>query len=685
MATLRFSASITENQAPARRACLAVVAATLLAYWPALRNGFVWNDPDYVTRPELRSLHGLERIWRQVGATEQYYPALHSAFWVEHRLWGDAPLGYHLANILLHAAAACLFGLVLRRLAVRGAWLGALLFALHPVAAESVAWVSEQKNTLSTVFYLLAALLYLRWRYDAGERGQAATASRTGGGGLTPYLLATICFVLAILSKSVAATLPAALLVVLWWKEGRLSWRRDVAPLLPWFAAAAAGGLFTAWVERRYIGAEGDDFALSFVQRTLIAGRAAWFYLGKLVWPVHLVFIYPRWTVDPGSPWQYVFPLGAVATLGALWLIRDQARGPLAGALLFVGSLFPVLGFFNVYAFVFSFVADHFQYLACLGLLALAAAGLAAALKPLPSWLSWAATAVLLGMLGTGTWRQCGRYHDLATFYQAIITDNPRAWLAHYNLGNLLREEGRNPEAIAQYQQALRYKADYPQAENNLGLALTETGQPGAALAHYQASIRLRPTYAQAHNNLATALRVLGRNAEAIPEYEEALRLKPDYAEAEYNLGLVLRATGRNPEAAAHFRSALRLQPDFPAALNDLANSLRDAGDAPAALAAYEQALRLRPDYPEALNNLGNTLVALGRSPEAVSRFEQALRLEPGSAVIHNDLGVALAGAGRVPEAVGEFAAAARLDPGNASYSQNLAIVRRMAHPASPP
>ena len=696
MATLRFSASITENQAPARRAWPVIGAATLLAYAPALRNGFIWNDPDYVTRPELRPLGGLARIWGRVGATEQYYPALHTAFWAEHRLWGDAALGYHLANVLLHALAAGLFGLLLRRLGVRGAWLGALLFALHPVAAESVAWISEQKNTLSTVFYLAAALAYFKWRYGdraagrpSAERGQALNSAMGGGDcgiqGLTPYLAASAFFVLAVLSKSVAATLPAALLVVLWWKEGRLGLRRDVAPLLPWFAAAAAGGLFTAWVERRYLGAEGADFALTVPQRLLIAGRAPWFYLGKLVWPVHLAFFYPRWAVDPGAAWQWVFPLAALGTLAALWLIRDLARGPLAAALLFAGSLFPVLGFFNVYAFVFSFVADHFQYLACLGILALAASGLAAALKPLPSGLAWAAVAVLLAALGAGTWRQCGAYRDLETFYRSAVADNPRAWLAHYNLGNLLRDQGRTGEAIAEYVQALHAKPELPQAENNLALALADSGRPGPALAHYRASLRLQPNYAQARNNLGNALRALGRNAEAIAEYGEALRLQPGYAEADYNLGLVLRTLGRNPEAVARFREALRLKPDFAAAWDDLGNSLRESGDSAGAVAAYGEALRLRPDFPETLNNLGNTLVALGRVPEAVAKFEQALRLQPGSPVFHNDLGVALAGAGRLPEAVAQFAEAARLDPDTPAYRQNLAILRRQAEKSPGP
>jgi tetratricopeptide (TPR) repeat protein len=664
--TLRFSVSITENKAPVRWIAPLLVAVTLLAYGPALRDGFVWNDPDYVTRPELRSAQGLARIWFQVGATEQYYPALHSAFWVEHRLWGDAPLGYHLANVLLHAAAAVLLTVLLRRLAVPGAALAGLLFAVHPVMAESVAWVSEQKNTLSTVLYLLAAIAYFKWRYKEG-------------GGAAPYWLGLAAFVAALLSKSVTATLPAALLVVAWWREGRLSWRRDWVPLLPWLGLAAAAGLFTAWVERTYIGAEGGAFALGFAPRILIAGRAVWFYLAKLVWPARLMFIYPRWQVDPGAAWPYLFPLAALAALAALWLLRSWSRAPLAAALLFVGSLFPVLGFLNVYAFVFSFVADHFQYLASLGVLALAGAVLALLLARVPAWLAWLACAGLLGSLARETRQLCGRYRDLPTFYRAILADNPHSWLAHANLGNLLREDGRNAEAIPHYVAALREQPDAPQIENNLGLALAATGRNAEAIAHFRAALRLRPSYAQVHSNLGTALRVAGRNEEAIAEYEAALRFKPDYAEDEYNLGLVLRAAGRTQEAIARFQAALRHRPEFPEALADLGNALRDAGHPDSAIAAYEQALRLRPASFEALNNLGNLLVAQRRTPEAIARFTAALRAWPDSAVLHNDLGVALAAEGRLAESLAQFAEAVRLDPATAAYRRNLAILRSQA------
>ena len=216
----------------------------------------LWDDSAHVTRPELQSLHGLWRVWFDLGATQQYYPLLHSAFWVEHKLWGDAPFYYHLLNVLLHAAAACLLLAALKRLKIPGAFLAAGIFALHPVYVESVAWITEQKNTLSAVFYFASLLFYLRFDEERGARD---------------YFCAAGFFILALLSKTVTATLPAALLVIFWWKRGRLSLTRDVAPLLPWFALGAVAGLFTAWVERRMIGAQGAAFEFTILQRILLS------------------------------------------------------------------------------------------------------------------------------------------------------------------------------------------------------------------------------------------------------------------------------------------------------------------------------------------------------------------------------------------------------------------------------
>jgi tetratricopeptide (TPR) repeat protein len=628
---------------------------TALAYLPAIKAGFVWDDDGFVLRPDLHSLHGLGRIWFDLGATEQYYPVLHSAFWLEHLLWGDAAVGYHLINVVLHATAACLFALVLRRLGRRDdvAWLAAFVFALHPVCVESVAWISEQKNTLSTVFYLLAALVYLHWndvrtpdegKVGLGGRARPHAPSTPGGSpnersgaaaqpyprstGL--YLFALFFFVLALLSKTVTATLPAALLVVVWWQRGRLSWRRDVVPLLPWFALSAAAGLFSGWVERTYIGAQGANFSLSFVQRCLVAGREIWFYLGKLAWPANLIFIYPRWTLDAGAGWQYPFPLGAVALLVALWLMRRRTRAPLAALLFFAGTLFPTLGFFNVYAFIFSYVADHWQYLASLGIIALAAAGW----RYLPRLPARIIAAVTLCALGILSWRECRMYGDVETFYRTILDRNPAAWMAQDNLGVVLARTGRLPEAIDHYQKALQLKPDYPETYNNLGNVLAKTGRLPEAIAYYEQAIRLRPAsaallsnLAEAHYELGNALGNAGRLAEAVAQYEDALQVKPDYPEAKATLGFAFANLDRTKEAIALLQEALRLKPDYVEAHAYLGFSFSRAGRFSEAIAEYEAALRLRPGDADIHYNLGLALQAAGRPEEARAQFEETKRL----------------------------------------------------------
>jgi len=648
--------------------------ATLAAYGPVYRAGLIWNDEDYVTAPALRSLRGLGRIWFELGATQQYYPALHSAFWLEHRLWGDAPWGYHLANVLLHALAACLFAAALRRLRVPGAWFGALVFALHPVGVESVAWVSEQKNTLSAVFYLLAVLAYLRFDEQRGQAASATPTCRSSTGGLTPYLLATFFFLLAILSKSVVATLPAALLVILWWQRGRLAWR-DVLPLVPWFAAAAADGALTAWFERHFLGAEGADFTLNLVQRFLLAGRIIWFYLGKLLWPADLVFIYPRWEIRAGAPWQYGFPLAALGALAALWLMRRRARGPLAAALLFVGSLFPTLGFLSVFGFLFSYVADHWAYLPALGLFALASAG----------WGSWYeakgsgrqllnrerdlttggliplfAAAVLLLVLGALTWRQSRMYVDDEALYRTTLRRNPDAWMAHNNLGILLQQSGRTAEAIAHYGDLIRLKPGYAQGHNNFGVALADAHRPAEAAAQYREALRLDPRYLEARLNLANLLRDTGQIPQAVGEYKEALRLRPNSAETHNNLGIAFAESGRLPEAVAECREALRLKPEYAEAHYNLGLVLRKSGEPRAAIGEYEAALSLNPALAGARSSLGIALAGMGRLRDALAQFEEALRLKPDDAEAHYNRAVVLRALGRTQDAASEFREAQR-------------------------
>ncbi len=619
---------------------LATFALVLACYWPALHGALLWDDPAHVTRPDLRSWAGLARIWFEPGATQQYYPVLHSAFWVEHRLWGDRTIGYHLANIFLHALSCCLLAWALRRAwpdtgAVGGnaagaksglppgfEWLAAWIFAVHPVCAESVAWISEQKNTLSLAFYLAAGIAYLNF----------SKRRRLGS-----YLGASVLFGLAIGTKTVTATIPAALLLVLWWRQGRLGWKRDIAPLIPWFVAAAVAGLCTAWIERRLIGAEGGSFELTALQRVLLASRVVWFYLAKLVWPVDLAFFYERWDVAAATA-RWIGYLGAaIAVTAALWALRRRARGPLVAWLFFVGSLFPALGFFNVYPFLFSYVADHFQYLACAGFSAAAAGGLAIALaklrRPIQLLLAGMSGAALvaLAVLAHG---QSRLYVDNVTLFREAVARTPGSWMAHHILANALSKlPGHRAEAIAEYEDALRLSPDYPDSHLGLAVELSATaGRESEAIAHYQRAIQLRPQYIEARNDLGIELaKTPGRLPEAIAQYEIALRLNPNFAEAHLNLAnALIRIPGRQEEAFTQFADAIRIKPDSAQAHRDFGRALSGVpGRQVEAIAQLEEAWRLRPDYLDALNGAAVLYAREGRFDEARARWEKALQIAP--------------------------------------------------------
>jgi hypothetical protein len=459
---------------------LALFALTLGAYFPALNGGLQWDDAAHITRAGLRGLDGLRRIWFQLGTTQQYYPVLHSAFWIEHRLWGDSVFGYHVANVLLHAGSACLFALVLTRITPGGGegdrpggaeWFAAAVFALHPVCAESVAWISEQKNTLSLFLYLLAALAYLG--FDRSRRWRS-------------YLSASALFALALLSKSVTATLPAALLLALYWRNGRLAFRRDVIPLVPWFAAGAAAGLFTAWVERTYIGARGQAFDLGILERCLLAGRVVWFYLGKLLWPADLTFIYPRWQVRPSWPWG----LGLAGLLGAIGLLvaaGKRGRAPLL-ALLFLRGL-PLSGPWLLQCLpvplflcrrplpVPALPRGHRAFVPGGRIPCKVGRGGVHGERAGPGRRAAAVATALVAVLFVLTWRQSGLYRDVPTLYGDTLAKNPECWMAHNNLGAYLNASGSTREAIVQLRLAVALKPDYADAHNNLGNALSK--EPG--------------------------------------------------------------------------------------------------------------------------------------------------------------------------------------------------------------
>lgn len=564
--------------------------AVLLAYTPALHGGLIWDDGAHITPASLQSLRGLWRIWFELGATQQYYPLLHSAFWLEHRLWGDAFLGYHLANVTQHALCALLVVLIVRRLELPGAWLAGWVFALHPVCVEAVAWISEQKDTLSAVFYLASALVYLH--FDRSRKR-------------SHYVWALGLFLLALLSKTVVASLPAALLVIFWWQRGRIDWRRDVRPLLPWFVVGAASGLFTAWVERTYIGAKGADYELTLAQHVLLAPRILCFYARKIVWPSNLIFSYPHWNPDPRVWWQYLYVAAVLIVAAGLVLVARRSdglvcRGPLASFLFFAGTLFPVLGFLHVYPFRYSYVADHFQYMATLGIIVPGAWLLVQTLPRILKPVGNAVAVILLAVLGILTWQQSHQYRDGETLYRATLAKNPTSWMVHNNLGIVLaRNPGRLSDAIAEFQIALQLKPDHAKAHMNLANAWSQMGNLPDAIAEYQTSLRLDPDYAPAHNDLGIALMQMpDRLPEAVSQFQTALRLKPNDAKTHELLGLAFaQMPGRLPDAIAEYQAALRIDPDdadihlnFGDALAKLPDRRQEA------IAQYEAALQSNPD-----------------------------------------------------------------------------------------
>lgn len=642
-------------------AVLGLILGTFLAYGPVKDCGFIWDDDAYVTDNKvLDRPGGLGEVWFRVGATPQYYPLVFTTFWIEQRLWGDRPLGYHLVNVALHGLSAVLLWRILRRLGLPGAWLAAAVFAVHPVHVESVAWVTERKNVLSGVFYFASLACYLRYR--GIEEVPPAEARRPSA--LSPRVAYGCCllfFACALLSKSVTASLPAVILLILWWKR-RLT-RQDALAIAPLFVLGLSMGLHTAWLEREHVGAKGPEWDLTAIERVLVAGRAVWFYAGKLVWPVDLTFIYPRWKVSAAAWWQYLFPLSAVGLLAGLFLCRRRiGRGPLVAALVFGGTLVPAIGFFNVYPFRYSFVADHFQYLASIALVALvigvAAWGLRSRMQ-----IAVPAALLMLVTLGALTWRQVPVYRNMETLWTDTIRKNAEAWMAHGNLGDYLSGRGRTDEAIAQYEKSLALKPDSPQLVFNLGLALGAKGRRKEALARYQEALGLQPKYPQAWVNIGCIHLDEGRLDEAVAHFREAFKQDSNLAEAHYNLANALSQQRLLPDAVVHYREAIRCRPDYAEAWINLGNALLATKRIDEGIDAYRRAIAVRPGAFEARLNLGALLLERGQLREALDHLGWAVRIRPDSPDARYRLGKALERSGHTAEAIGEFQAVLRLDP----------------------
>jgi protein O-mannosyl-transferase len=637
-----------------------LILLTVAAYLPALHCGFIWDDDIYVTQNALLTdTHGLREIWFSAHTQSQYFPLVYTTLRLEREIWGLNPLGYHLVNILLHGFNVVLLWMVLRRLQIPGAWLAAAIFALHPVEVETVAWISELKNIESLLFYLLALLAWIKF-FEPGDRTRWPY-----------YMLALVSYFLALFAKTTACTLPAAMALVLWLRGQRFDGLR-AAQILPFVGAGLAMGLLTIWWEK-HLGDYEESFGLAFtfMERWLIATRALWFYTGKLIWPANLTISYPLWDINATHLAQYLPMAGCVAVAGALWFWREKiGRGPIAGVVFFVAALSPLLGFIVEGSFHYTYVADHYQYNASIGLIAIFAALSWHWLSQSRIWLPFQAALLLL--LGVLTWRQCAPYHDLETLWRDTLKKNPNSWMAHHNLGIVLFQQGQLDEALDQYQQAVALYPGGDREQGDFGTALLEKGNYPEAIQHLETAVSINPKLFQAQNSLGLAYAKTGDDDRAIAHFREALKLNPDAMGALINLGNALKRQGKLDEAAATYRDAVVRFPQETEPRYRLALVLSAKQDFAGAIQTCREGLQGAPNDADLWLILGNACLAQTNYAEAADSYQKALQIVPTNAGIHYNLGITLGLEGKTEAERRELTECLQLDPNFSPARQEL-------------
>lgn len=599
-------------------AVVALLILTVFAYGPALQGGFIWDDADHLTENQaVAAPDGLHKIWSSL-AVSRYYPLTLTTFWVQRHIWGLVPLPYHATNIGLHVLNVVLLYLLLRRLQVRGAWLAAALWGVHPVNVESVAWVTELKNTQSGLFFLLCLWCYLQFE----ERRK-----------WTWYAAALLLFAAALLSKPSTVFLPAALLLCVWWQRGR--WHRDdFLRVCPFVALALLMSLLTIVEQQRLLQIEGTaDWSLHPAERFVVAGDVVWFYAGKLLWPLDITFVYPRWTINATNPTTWLPLLAAVVAGIICWWQRRSPWGRACafGLGYYVLALSPVLGFLNIYYFRYSFVADHFNYLASMGFIALVVAGFATVVKH--RRVRILTSTAVLAVFGWLTWHHTRIFHDDETLWVDTLGHNPNAALAHNNLGNLYQRRGQLERALVHLQAAAQLNPQYAQIHNNLGVILAKLGHETAAITEFAEALRLKPRYADVHLNLARSFEQQGRLDQAIQHLWTAIDLQPPAADTYLRLSQLLVRTGRYGEAIATLRHGHKAVPSHFHLANELAWLLATCPEAN--LRSPDEALQLSErlcqeterHIPELLDTLAASYAAAGRFPEAIQTAHQAVVL----------------------------------------------------------
>ncbi|MBN1902671.1 tetratricopeptide repeat protein [Candidatus Sumerlaeota bacterium] len=625
-----------------------IAALVLVFYFPSLKADFIWDDDDYVLKNEnLKTWNGLIKIWLHPGSTYQYYPMVHTSFWLEYHIWKYNAFGYHLVNILLHGMNAVMIFLILRKLGISWAFLAALVFGLHPAHVESAAWITERKNVLSGFFYLLS--LYSYFHFMEGAKGNSALDIKSPKAPVMKssrrffiyYALSFILFAFALFSKTVTSTLPFAILLVLWWKRGKIR-MRDVVLLIPFIILGGILGMVTARMEKIQIGATGTPWDWTFFERCLIAGKAISFYAGKLLVPHPLIFIYPKWRIDAGNHMQYLYPASVLIVIGALFTLRNKiGRGPITALLYFIMTLFPALGFFNVYPMLYSFVADHFQYLASIGMISLYTGMISFTLNKYSSrkkMTQTIAAGILILSLGALSWKQQGMYRNLETLWRKTIALNSEAWLAHNNLGTLLLDQEKVDEAILHFNETIRINPGFDIAYYNLGYSHLKKGDYEKAIEYYKKAIELNPKYVNAYINLGMVYDDLGEHEQAIENYLKARNLKPE-SDAVYNcLGYAYSSIGNLDEAIIHYKKCLELNPEHLEANYKLGRAFYEKGDPNNAIHYYEKAIEIDPENAYYYIDIADAFLKKGSGNKAKEALYRGVDLFPEDFWLKNKL-----------------------------------------------
>jgi tetratricopeptide (TPR) repeat protein len=661
--------------------CAALAMITFFAFGRLPGNKFInYDDEKYITEnKDVQSGLSLKGVlWAFSTTTASNW---HPLTWLSHmldcQLFGLNPGRHHLVSLLLHIVNTLLLFAVLEMMTGamwRSAFVAAV-FAVHPLHVESVAWASERKDVLSTLFWLLTMAGYVRY-----VRRQSVVW----------YLSAVFAFALGLLAKPMLVTLPFALLLLDYWPLGRyqekspskrkteatsihFQWsifRRLVQEKVPFFVLSAVSSIITFIVQRNAgimanvveypLGGRLENVSVSYIK-----------YIMKMICPNRLAILYPLYGNRPPA-WQPV--LAAILLIAiSIWIVRSAQKHKYlpVGWLWYLGTLVPVIGVVHVGA---QSMADRYSYIPSIGLLIIAAWGfdeLTAKWRSRKMALSVSASIIILA-LGIGTAHQVRYWQNTMTLFEHALAVTHNNAISHYNVGVELQSQGKVSEAVNHYRQAIQIDPEYAEAHNNLGNMLADEGKYNEAMKHFNEALRIRPKYAEAHNNLGVLLKSQGKFNEATGHFNEALKLRPDFAEAYNNLGIVFKQQNKFDQAISNYRKALQLRPDFDHALNNIGLALEMQGKLNEAIDYYRQALKVKPDYADAHYNIGNALQSAGKLDEAVSHYREAIRVKPDFADAHNNLGALLMRRKKTDEAIECFRQAIKADPKSAESHANL-------------